>query len=173
MQSDGTVVASLHLVTDLAVAKAGQQTAGQHKVVEPPSHVFVTSVHHIGPEGVGVGLLGVELTEAVHETGLQQLAETLALLGSEACVLLVSFGILQIDLLVGDVQVAAQHHRLLDVQLTEIRSEGGVPSFAVIQTHKASAGIWHVGSHQEEAGKLGCDGTALLVVLLFAWSRGG
>ena len=168
MQRDGTVVASPNLVTDLAVAKAGQQAAGQHKVVEPPAHVFVASVHHVGPEGVGVALLGVELAEAVHEPGLQQLAEALALLGSETRVLLVSFGILQIDLLVGDVQVAAQHHRLLDVQLTEIRSEVSIPCFAVIQTHEASAGIRHVGSHQEEAGKLCCDGTALLVVLLFA-----
>lgn len=173
VQRDGTVVASLHLVTDLAVTKAGQQAAGQHKVVEPPAHVFVASIHHIGPEGVGVGLLGVQLAEAVHEPGLQQLAEALALLGREACVLLVSFGILQIDLLVGNVQVTAQHHRLLDVQHAEIRSEVGVPCFAVIQTHKASARIRHVGGHQEEAGKLCCDGAALLVVLLFAWRRGG
>lgn len=167
------MVAPLHLVTDLAVAEARQQTAGQHKVVEPPAHVFVAGVHHVGPEGVGVGLLGVQLTEAVHEAGLQQLAEALALLGGEAGVLLVSFGVLQIDLLVGDVQVSAQHHRLLDVQLAEVRSEVGVPRFAVIQTHEAPARIRHVGSHQEEGGKLGCDGTALLVVLFFAWIRLG
>lgn len=170
MQSDGAVVASPHLVPDLTVAQGGQQTAGQHKVVEPPAHVFVTSVHHIGPEGVGVGLLRVQLTEAVHEPGFQQLAETLALFGGEACALLVAFGILQVDLLVGDVEVATQHHWLLYVQLAEVRPKVNVPCFAVIQAHKASAGIRHVDGHQEEAGKLGCDDTTLLVMLLFAWN---
>lgn len=170
MQSDGAVVTSPHLVTDLAVAQAGQQTAGQQKVVEPPAHVFVTSVHHIGPEGVGVGLLGVQLAEAVHETRFQQLAETLALFGGEAGVLLVPFGILQVDLLVGDVEVAAQHHWLLYVQLAQVCPKVNIPRFAVIQAHEASAGIRHVGGHEEEAGKLGCDDAALLVVLLFAWN---
>lgn len=170
MQSDGAVVTSPHLVTDLTVAQGGQQTAGQHKVVESPAHVFVASVHHIGPEGVGMGLLGVQLAEAVHKSGFQQLGETLALFGGEACVLLVSFGILQIDLLVGDVEVATQHYWLLYVQLAEVRPEVNVPRFAVIQAHEASAGIRHVDGHQEEAGKLGCDDATLLVMLLFAWN---
>lgn len=175
MQSDGAVVASHHLVADLAVAQAWQQTARQHKVIEPPAHVLLAGVHHVGPEGVGVGLLGVELAEAVDETGFQQLAETLALFGGEACVLLVPLGVLQVDLPVCNIKVATQHHRLLYVQLAQVHPEVYVPGFAVIQAHKASARVWHICGHQEEVGELGSDDAALLVMLFFAWrvGRGG
>lgn len=172
MQSDGAVIASLHLVANLAVTQAWQQTVRQHKVIEPPAHVLIAGVHHVGPEGVGVGLLGVELAEAVDETGFQQLAETLALFSGEACVLLVPLGVLQVDLLVCDVKVATQHHGLLYVQLAQVHPEVHVPGFAVIQAHKASARVWHIGSDQEEAGELRGDDAALLVVLLFAWRYG-
>lgn len=120
VQSYGAVVASHHLVADLAVAQARQQTGRQQKVIEPPAHVLFAAVHHVGPEGVGVGLLGVELAEAVDEAGLQHLAETLALLGGEARAFLVPLGVLQVDLLMRHVQVAAQHQGLLHVQLAQV-----------------------------------------------------
>lgn len=120
MQSDGAVVASHHLVANLAVTQARQQTTREQKVIEPPAYVLLAGVHHVGPEGVGVGLLGVELAEAVGEAGFQQLAEALALFRGEACVLLVPLGVLQVDLLVGHVEVTAQHHGFLNVQLTQV-----------------------------------------------------
>lgn len=169
MQSDGAVVASQSLVADLAVAQARQQAGRHHEVVEPPAHVLAAGVHHVGPEGVGVGLLRVELAEAVGEAGLQQLAEALALLRGEAGVFLVPLGVLQVDLLVRDIEVAAQHQGLLHVQLAEVRPEVHVPGFAVIEAHEASAGVWHVGGHQEEVGELGSDDAALLVMLFFTW----
>ncbi len=168
MQSDGAVVASHHLVADLAVAQTRQQAGRQQKVIEPPAHVLSAGVHHVGPEAVGVGLLRVELTEAVGETGFQQLAEPLALLGGEACVFLVPLGVLQVYLLVCDIKVATQHQGFLYVQLTQVRPEVHVPGFAVIEAHKASARVWHVGSHQEEVGELSSDDAALLVMLFFA-----
>ena len=175
MQSDGAVVASHRLVADLAVAQAWQQGRRQQKVIEPPAHVLGAGVHHVGPEAVGVGLLRVELAEAVGETGLQQLAEALALFGGEAGALLVALGVLQVDLLVCHVEVAAQHHRLLHVELAQVRLEVHVPGFAVIEAHEASAGVRHIDGHQVEVGELCSDDAALLVVLLFAWGgdRGG
>lgn len=133
------MVATHRLVADLAVAQARHQTRGQNKVIKPPTDVLLASAHHVGPEGVGVLLLRVELAEAVGEARLEQLAEALPLIGSEASVLLVSFGVLQVDLLVRDVEVTAQHHGLLDVELAQVRAEVLVPGFAVVQTHKASA----------------------------------
>lgn len=168
MQRDGAVVASHHLVADLVVAQTLQQAGRQHKVIEPPAHVLSAGVHHVGPEGVGIGLLGVELAEAVGETGLQQMVEALTLLGGEAGVFLVPLGVLQVYLLVCDIKVATQHQGFLYVQLAQVRPEVHVPGFAVIKAHKASAGVWHVGSHQEEVGELCSDDAALLVMLFFA-----
>lgn len=163
------MVAPQRLVADLAVAQARHQARGQHKVIEPPADVLLATAHHVGPEGVGVLLLGVELAEAVGESRLEQLAEALPLLGSEAGVLLVPLGVLQVDLLVRDVEVATQHHGLLDVELAQVRAEVLVPGFAVVQAHEASARVWYVHRHQVEAGELCCDDAALLVMLFFAW----
>lgn len=132
MQSNGAVVAPHGLVTDLTVTQAWHKGGGQQEIIQPPAHVLGAGVHHVGPEGVGVGLLGVELAEAVNKTGRQQLAEAFALLWGEAGVLLVALGVLQVDLLVGYVEVAAQHQGLLHVELAQVSSEVYVPGFAVI-----------------------------------------
>lgn len=168
VQRDGTVVAAHGFVADLAVAQAWHQRGGQQEVVEPPAHVLGAGVHHVGPEGVGVGLLWVELAEAVHEAGRQQLAEAFALLWGKPRVLLVPFWVLQVDLLVGYIEVAAKHQRLLYVQLSQVSLKVHVPGFAVIQADEASAGIGNVRRHQEEGGELGGDDAALFVMLLFA-----
>lgn len=114
-------------------------------------------------------LLRVELTEAVNETSFHQLAETFALIRGEASIFLVPLGILQVNLLVCDIQVTTQHHRLLYVQLTQVRPEVHIPSFAIIQAHKPSARVRHIGSHKVEIGELSSDDTAFLVMLFFAW----
>lgn len=126
------MVASQGLVADLAVTQAWQQAGRQEEVIKPPAHVLSPGVHHVGPEGVGVCLLGVELAEAVGETGLQQVADALALLGGKSSAFLVPLRVLQVDLLVCDVEVAAQHQGLLHVQLAQVRPEVHVPRFAVI-----------------------------------------
>lgn len=172
VQGDRTMVATHRLVADLAVAQAWHQTRGQNKVIEPPADVLLASAHHVGPEGVGVLLLGVELAEAVGEARLQQLTKALPLLRGEAGILLVAFGVLQVDLLVRDVEVAAQHHGLLDVELAQVRAEVLVPGLAVVQTHEASARVWYVRCHQVEVGELCSDDAALLVMLFLAWING-
>ena len=167
MQSDGAVVASHSLVADFTVAQARQQSGGQHKVIKPPAHILGAGVHHVGPEAVCVSLLWVQLAEAVDEAVTQQLTEALALLRGEASVLFVAFGVLQVDLLVGHVEVTAQHQGLALVQVTEVGPEVHVPGLAVVQPHQAATGVGHVSCDQEEGRELCGDDSALLVVLLF------
>lgn len=162
------MVTAHRLVADLAVAQACHQTRGHQKVIKPPADVLLASAHHVGPEGVGVLLLGVELAEAVAEARLQQLAEALPLIWGEAGVLLVPLGVLQVNLLVRHVEVSAQHHGLLHVELAQVIAEVLVPGFAVVQPHEASARVWYVRRHQVEVGELCGDDAALFVVLFFA-----
>uniref|UniRef100_A0A3B3VLB5 Zinc finger protein 585A-like n=1 Tax=Poecilia latipinna TaxID=48699 RepID=A0A3B3VLB5_9TELE len=117
---------SYHLKTHLRTHLREQE------IVKPPAHVLRPGIHHVGPEGVGVGLLRVKLTEAVHEAGRQQLAEPFALLRGEARILLVALRVLQVDLLMRNVEIAAQHQGLLDVELAQVSSEVYVPGFTVI-----------------------------------------
>lgn len=171
MQSNGTVVTSHGFSPDLAVTEPRQQSGRQHEIIQPPSYVLPPGVHHVGPESVGVLLLRVQLAETVDETGLQQLSEALPLFWCEAGVLLVPFGVLEVDLLVSDVEVAAENQTFLFVEVAQVRSEVLVPGFAVVETHQAFAGVGDVGRDQEVTGELGGDDTAFFVVLFFAWRK--
>ena len=57
------------------------------------------------------------MTEGVYETRIEELLELPTLFVGEASVLAVGLGVLQVYLLVGDIEVTADDHRLLLVQL--------------------------------------------------------
>src|SRR5688572_25268757 len=79
-------------------------------VVDAPAHVLRPGLAAVGPPGVLLGLR-VQAPEYVHPAQLVEHArEPGALLGQEAGVLLVGAPVLEIDLAVRDVPVAAQQH---------------------------------------------------------------
>ena len=57
-----------HIVRDISV----HEPLGHDEVVQPPAHVLGPAVHHVGPEGVGILPVGVEVAEAVHQVTLLQ-----------------------------------------------------------------------------------------------------
>ena len=69
----------------------------------------------------------METAERVGEPGVQKPPETFPFLVGEARVAPVGGGIFQIDLLMGDVQVAAGDNGLFPVQLAEVCPKGFVP----------------------------------------------
>lgn len=150
MEGDGTVVTPHGCVTNLAVTQAWEQSSRENKVVQTPAHVLATCVHHVRPEGVGIGLLWIQLTEAIGEASSQELTETLALFRSEACVLTVAFGVFQVDLLVGYVEVTAQNQGLMTVQIGQVCPEVYIPCFAVVEANQATPSIGHICGNQEE-----------------------
>ena len=61
------------LIPDDIVRDVGvQEPLGDDKVVQPPSDVLGPTVHHVGPEGVGFLLVGIEMAERVHHVALFQ-----------------------------------------------------------------------------------------------------
>lgn len=167
IQGNRTVVTSHGRVTDLAVTQTREQCGRQHKVVQTPADVFGSTVHHVGPEGVGIGLLRIQFPETVGETGLKKLREALTLLWGEACVLAVTLGVFKIDLLMGHIQIATQHQGLALVQAAQVGPEIHVPGLAVVQTHQTTAGIGHIRRDQEESLKLSSDNPTLFIMFLF------
>lgn len=171
MESDGAVVTPHGCVTNLAVTQTWEQSSREHEVVQAPAHVLGPRVHHVRPEGVGVGLFRIQLAEAIGKASGQELAETLALFGSEACVLPIAFRVLQVNLLVGNIEVTTQHQGLATVQVAQVCSEVYIPRFAVVEANQATPSIGHICGNQEEGSELGSDHTSLFVVLLFSCRR--
>lgn len=168
VEGDGAVVTPHGCVTNLAVTQAREQSSREHKVVQTPTHVLGARIHHVRPEGVGIGLLGIQLTEAISKTCSQELAETLSLFWSEACVLAVAFGVLQVNLLMGHIEVTTEHQSLTTFQIAKVCAEVYVPRFAVVKANQATPCIGNVCSDQEEGRELGSDHATLFVMLLFS-----
>lgn len=171
MEGDGAVVTPHGRVTNLAVAQAWEQSSREQEVVQAPAHVLAPCVHHVRPEGVGVGLLRIQLTEAIGKASGQELAETFALFRSEARILTVAFGVLQVNLLVGHVEVTTQHQGLATVQVAQVFAEIYIPRFTVVEANQTAPSVGHVCGNQKEGRELGSYHTALFVMLLFSCRR--
>ena len=82
------------------------------------------------------------MAEGVGEAGIQKLCEALPLLVGEACVAPVGFGVFQVDLLMGDVQIAADDYAFAFIQLLQVAAERIIPTNSMIQAGKAR---WALG----------------------------
>lgn len=155
IQGDRAVVAPQSCRANFTITQALQKPLGYQKVVEPPAHVFGPGVHHVCPEGIGVGHVGVKVTEGVDKASLQQLPEARTFLWGKACILLIALGVLEVNLLVRYVEVPTQDEGLAGSQAFEVRTEGHIPALAVFQTHQPPSGIGDIGCDQEIGGELG------------------
>ena len=71
-----------------------------------PTNVFGLCIHHIGPKGVGIGRVGVEVPETVSAwRSLQQFPKALPLLWSEASILFISLWVAKVKFLMSRVEV--------------------------------------------------------------------
>ena len=158
------MVAAGDLRPDVGAFYPGHQPLGHNEVVDAPSRVVLTGVEAVAPPGVGAGALRVQGAEGVHKAAGEQLGHLPALLVGKAGVQPVGFGVLQVDLLVRHVQVAAVDHRLHRVQLQEVFAEVVLPFHAVVQPRQLILGVGGVAAYQPEVLKLGGDDPPLVAV---------
>ena len=98
-------------------------------VIQPPPDVINVGLPSVAPPGVGgVGGVGVQVAVDIDQAtavfrGVQQLGHPGALFGQKAAVLLVAAPVLQIDLLVRDIEVAAQNEFALAFCTHQVRME--------------------------------------------------
>ena len=88
------------------------QAVRYQEVVDSPAGIVLPCVEHIAPPGVGTGLIRVQVAEGIGESIVQQTAESGSLLIREAGITTVGGWVLQVDFLMGYVQIAADNHWL-------------------------------------------------------------
>jgi hypothetical protein len=137
----GAVVTAGDLAADHVVGEAFLEPLRQHKVIESPADVGGARVAHVTPEGVGVLGRGVEVAEGVEVAIGQEVGKALALLFGKAGRLGVGLRVLEVDLGVSHVQVAAPDHRLLLVELGQLLAERLLPLQAVGESDQAAARV--------------------------------
>ena len=148
---------------DSGIDQAFAQTIGNDEIVDAPAGILLAGLKTIRPPGI-LHLVGIFKAEGVGEAIGQQLAELGALLVGEARIMAVGFRILDIDLLVGHVQVAAEDDGLLGIEALEIGLEIILPRHAVVETLKTVLRVGRIAAHQEEVVHLEGDDAPLMVV---------
>ena len=117
-------------------------------------------------------LVRVQHAEAVGKACVQQFGHFAALLIGKARAHVVGLVVLDIDLLMGNIQVAAQDHRLFCVQCQQVGAEGILPLHAVVQTLQPILTVGGIAVDQPELRVFQREHTALVVVLLNANAGG-
>ena len=105
-------------------------------------------------------------TPAVDESGSQEFGHLGTFLIGEAGVEVIGSGILEVDFLVGDVHVTADHDSFARGQAGDISPEVILPAHTVIQAAKAVLGIRDIDAYQIKILHLQGENAAFMVVFI-------
>ena len=152
---------------DGCISQLLAQTVRDDKVVDAPTGILLTSLEPVRPPRV-FHLLRILVAEGVRKTAGQQVAELFAFLVSEAGIMTVGLRILDVYLLVGHVQIAAEDDGLLLIQAFQVIAKVSLPRHAVVQTLQTVLRIGGIATHQEEVFHLQRHHPTLVIVHLDA-----
>lgn len=141
----------------------GHEAGGGEEVVDAPAGVAFAGAHAVGPPGVD-DVVGMEAAEGVDEATGEEVGEVLALLVGEAGAVVVGLWVLEVDFLMGDVEVAADEDGLGAVEHCEVVGEVAVPHAAVVETAQAVLGVGDVDVDEVVVVELEGEDAALVVV---------
>ncbi len=158
------MVGAVYFLCDEGIEERVLQRPGDPEIIDAPPDVLFTGVEPVRPPGIVSGLL-VELPEGVDEPVFDVPVEGAPLLGGEARVVDVRLRVLEVYLLVGRVEIAAEDDRLRRFEPFYVREKIRVPLHAVIEPGKTVLGVRRVDVDEEESVELEGDDPALPVVL--------
>ena len=125
------MVAARNGGVDKGVGHLRHQTIGDDEIVDAPTSILLTSLETVRPPRV-LHAVGIKGTEGIGETAGQEVGEGLALLVGETGIAAVALGILQVNLLVGHIQVATEDDGLHGIELFQIAAESILPRQTII-----------------------------------------
>ena len=103
------------------------------------------------------------MAEGVDETGIEMLSHLRTFLVGETGVHAVGLGILNVNLLVCHVHIAAHDDGLLGIEFLHITTEGFVPRHTVVETTQAILRIGCIDGDEIEVGIFERDDTTLMI----------
>ena len=135
------MVGTKYFLSNLALLNFVHQSGGHQEVVQSPAYIFgpgeffssfpplralrSPAAHHVGPKCVSILFVRLKVSEGVNKACLQQVSESVSFLLSEASILLVGFGVLQVNFVVCDIHVATDYDRFLSIQFLNMTPMDG------------------------------------------------
>ena len=148
---------------DLRIHHALLQAIAHHEIVDAPPCVLLARLETVAPPRIR-HLLRILPSERIRKATGQQVAELLALLVGKAGIHAVALGVLQVDLLVGHVQVATEDHGFLGVEALQVTAEGILPRHAILQALQSVLRVRRITADKEEILHLERHHAPLMVV---------
>lgn len=143
---------------DEGAPDAGHEVLGDEDVVDAPADVARATVAPRVPVGVGVALFGVEGAEGIDVAAFDDAGDPGAFFGEEPSAFEGLLGAGNVELGVGDVEVAHEDEgAALAAEVVEMDEEGFVELEFVGEAILATAGIWVVGCEKGELRVVGLD----------------
>ena len=105
------MIAAEDIFMDIRVNQGILQSIRYKEIVDPPTCIVFAGVEAVAPPGISAFRIRMEVAESIDEPVGDHFAELGAFLVRKARVLAVCFPILQVDVLVGNVEVAADDNR--------------------------------------------------------------
>ena len=96
---------------DSRLADGGGEIIGGDKIIDPPANISGTCTPAVGPPGIGTGSVGMEVAKGIEKAFGEEVGHALALLIGKAGIFAVGLGVGQVDLLMGNIEVATINHR--------------------------------------------------------------
>ena len=110
------MIGAEYLVMDLAIEDLVHESLADHVIVDAPACIVFSSVEAVAPPGV-FDLVFMKEAECIDIAMAKKIAEPRPLFVGEAGVVAVGIRVLDIDLFVGDVQIAGIDDGFLLVKL--------------------------------------------------------
>ena len=152
---------------DFGVGDALLQAIAHHEVVDAPTRILLAGLKAIRPPRIG-DLLRIFPSEGVGEACCQELRKLRPLLVRESRVHAIGLRVLQVYLLVGHVQVAAQDDGFLLIEAEEILTERIFPRHAIVEALQTVLRVGRIAAHQEEVLHLERHHPTLMIVVVDA-----
>lgn len=128
LQNDRAVIAARYFRVDPRIRQRRDKPVRYEEIIDPPADIPLPDLRHKRPPRKGVIPVRIKMPEAVHKAGRQQFGHFAAFFVRKSRIAHVRLPIFQIDLLMGNVQVAADDDRLLGIQRRHVAAETLLPS---------------------------------------------
>ena len=151
----------LHFVVFLKLIQTDQ------KIIQAPSLVYSPEILPYRPESV-LYQIRIEMSKCVHKPTAQKLTKRLPLFWSVTWNFLLSFCVIDVNLIVSHIQISCQNHWLssFSLELFQISVEVYIPlSDSVLQPLQSFSSVWHICNHEYKVFELHCDGSAFIYML--------
>ena len=110
----------------------------------------------------------MERAVGIAEATRKQIAELLALLVGKAGIMTIGLGVLDVDFLVGYIQVATEDDGFLLVESLQISAEVVFPPHAIVESLQPVLRVGRIAAHKEERLHFERNDAPLMVVLVDA-----